>query len=375
MRILVLNYEFPPVGGGGGRASADLCKKLSDRGHEVRVLTARTPGMPHSEMRDGYEIRRVWTGRRSKFRASFMAMAGYVIGGLVPGWRMVRAWHPDVMHVHFAVPTGALGYALHKVGRLPYVLTAHLGDVPGGVPDKTDLWFRVVEPLTPPIWRSASHIVAVSEYTKSLAETRYEVEIEVIPNGIELLDANPVQPVHDPPRLVFAGRFQPQKNLSFLIDALREVRDLSWECALVGDGPQRTALEEQVDRLGLSDRVRFSGWVAPEDAQDRLAESDLLVMPSLSEGLPVVSVQALANGVAVAASAAGGLAEVVEDGVNGVCCPVGDFNCYVKGLRYCLEDPDRLTEMKRASRERAARYDLRRVADEYETIFGEMLSG
>lgn len=374
MRIFVLNYEFPPVGGGGGRASADLCKVLSRRGHEVQVLTARTPGLPAHEKVDGYQVRRVRSGRRSRFKASFPAMAGYILGGWIPGLRLVRAWQPDLMHVHFAVPTGALAYGLHRFTGVPYVLTAHLGDVPGAVPEKTSRWFRFVEPFTPPIWAGASAVAAVSEYTKELAHARYDVDIEVVPNGIEMGKLKAPQGAHSPPRLVFAGRFQPQKNLHFLLETLAELRDLAWECKLIGDGPERKSLERAAREFDLADRITFTGWVEPERAEAELAESDLLVMPSRSEGLPVVAVQALAHGVAIAASQSGGLAELVEDGRNGISCPVGDRSCFVEGLRRCLQDRERLAAMKRASRELAAPYDLERVADRYLQIFERVLA-
>lgn len=373
MRVLVLNYEFPPVGGGGGRASADLCRGLAAVGHEVRVVTTRVPGLPPREQRDGYRVNRLWTGRRSRFQASFSVMASYVACGFLPGLLQARRWKPDLIHAHFGVPTGALAFAISRLSRRPYVLTAHLGDVPGGVPEKTDLWFRFVDPMTPPIWRGACRVVAVSNHTKRLVQDRYQVSSIVIPNGIELEDLEP-EPAHDPPRLIFAGRFQPQKNLPFLLEALSQIRDLPWQLQMVGDGPQRELLERKVGRLGLAERVRFNGWVATEEVQRHLRASDLLVMPSVSEGLPVVAVQALAHGVAVAASEAGGLAEVVNDGVNGARCPVDDFECYVAALRRCLEDRGRLTAMKAASLVEAERYDIRRVTRAYERVFQQAVA-
>ncbi len=365
MRILVLNYEFPPVGGGGGQASADLCAALAARRHELRVLTSRIPGLPSREERDGYVVRRVFTGRRSSFRASFLAMAGYIVGALPAALQEIRSWRPQVLHAHFAVPTGALAFALSRLTGVPYLLTAHLGDVPGGVPEKTWRWFRAVYPLTPPIWRAAAAVVAVSEYTRGLALKHYSVPIEVIPNGVRLPEEG-AGSVGDPPRLIFAGRFQPQKNLLFLAEALGRVADLPWRCTMFGDGPTRPAVEARLRELGLADRVAMPGWVSGESVWQALGESDLLVMPSRSEGLPVVGVHALARGVAIAATRAGGLAELVEDRVNGRVCDVGDQDGYAAALRWCLEDRDRLGALKRGSRELAARYDIRRVAQAYE---------
>src|SRR5574339_893356 len=168
MRILVLVHEFPPVGGGGGRVAEDICGKLAKRGHEVRVLTTHIKGLPYEEERNGFRITRFRSLRMEPYRASFLSMAVYVLAGLWVGLRLIGSFKPDMIHAHFAVPAGALAWILSRLTRIPYVLTAHLGDVPGGVPEKTDHWFRWVLPFTYPIWKRARRAVSVSEYTRQL---------------------------------------------------------------------------------------------------------------------------------------------------------------------------------------------------------------
>jgi glycosyltransferase involved in cell wall biosynthesis len=372
MKILVLNYEFPPVGGGGGKACADLCKALAARGHELRVLTTMVPGLAGREKVDGYNVRRIITGRRSLFRASFFSMAGYIVAGFLPGLQLLRRWKPDVIHAHFAVPTGVLAYLLSRLSGVPYILTAHLGDVPGGVPQKTDRWFRLVYPLTPPIWRRASKVVAVSSYTRDIALKHYSVPIQVIPNGVFLSEKlSQARPRGDPPRLIFAGRFQPQKNLPFLVEVLSRVVDLAWQCVLIGDGPSRPMVEATIHELGLSERIRLEGWVSEEQVLNWLGESDVLVMPSLSEGLPVIGIQALAQGLVIIANRTGGLVDLVDEGVNGKLCDVNDGECFESSLRWCLQDQSRLQRMKEASFSMASRYDINNAAGEYEDVFAE----
>ena len=130
-------------------------------------------------------------------------------------------------------------------------------------------------------------------------------------------------------------------------------------------------LEEKINQLGLVGRVHLTGWIHTEEVWQALSESDLLVMPSLSEGLPVVGVHALAHGLAIVANQAGGLSDLVEDGGNGRLCPVGDEACFINALRLTLEDLDRLLEFRRASLARAQRYNIEHVADAYEQIFTE----
>ena len=138
MKILVVNYEYPPVGGGGGRVAAQIAGELARRGHEVRVQTSRTGGLPRQEMVAGVDIRRSFSFRRKPDTCSVLEMAGYMVSNTWPVLGTARTWRPDVMHVHFAVPAGPVAWVAHQLTGVPYVLTAHLGDVPGGTPEQTD---------------------------------------------------------------------------------------------------------------------------------------------------------------------------------------------------------------------------------------------
>jgi len=370
MRILVLSYEYPPVGGGGGRAAQDLCQELAKRGYELRVLTAHLKGLPRQETLQGVQIRRVPSLRRLAYKAGLLPMSGYVIAGLWAGLRLTREWRPDLIHVHFAVPSGALAWALHRRRHIPYVLTAHLGDVPGGVPEKTDRWFRWIYPFTPPIWKDAARVAAVSEHTRQLAQTHYPVEIQVIPNGVDLTSLNPgtIQP-GSPPQIVFVGRFMPQKNPLQVIRTLATIKDLSWQCRMIGDGPLRNEVERTIADYGLQERIQLTGWITPEQVVAHYRGSDILFMPSLSEGLPVTGVQAMAMGLAILASRVGGWVDLVTDGSNGYLVVAGEEEKYTTFLRSLLGDPHLLLQLRLESRQKAKQFDLAAIADQYSALY------
>jgi glycosyltransferase involved in cell wall biosynthesis len=376
MKILVLIHEFPPVGGGGGRAAQDICSGLARRGHSVTVLTAHLRGLPRREVVAGVRILRLPSLRREAFRAGLLPMGAYLLAGLGAGLRLIRRERPDLIHVHFAVPAGALAWLLARLTGLPYVLTVHLGDVPGGVPEKTGRWFRWVYPFTRPIWRNARRVIAVSEYTRRLARQHYPVEAEVIYNGVDL-DAVTVSPLEPEgtPRIVFAGRFVPQKDPLQIVRSLAELKGLDWQCVLIGDGPLRAQVAEEIHAQGLQERFTLTGWLTPEEVAAWLARSDVLFMPSRSEGLPVVGVQALASGLALVVSDIGGFVDIVEEGRNGFLIDRARPEGFSAALRRLLSDPDRLRECKRASRAKAAAFDLKGVVERYETIFQEVLHG
>lgn len=370
MRILVLTHEYPPVGGGGGRVAQDICRALVEQQHSVQVLTAHWGDLPSEEEDEGVIVRRIRSGRRWPYKAGFRAMMGYVAKGIWCGQNVIRQWKPDLMHVHFAVPAGAAAFILSRLTGIPYVLTVHLGDVPGGVPEKTGRWFRWIFPFTPPIWHNAAAVTAVSEYTRQLAIQHYSVPIQVIPNGVNLKDLNPGKiQIQTPPQIVFAGRFMAQKNPVGLVRILAQLRDLPWRCTILGDGPLRAEVEGEISNQGLLERFKLPGWVNPQEVIQTFRQCDILFMPSLSEGFPVVGVQALSMGLALVLSRVGGCVDLVNEGENGYLLKPDDYPGFSEALRCLISNPDQLQRYREASRRLASQYNLDAVVESYAQVF------
>lgn len=374
MRILTIIYEFPPIGGGGGRAAYDICKELASRGNEITVLTAHMKCLPYQTSEDGIRIVRISSLRQEPFRATFFTMLAYVLSGLWRGFRLIYMYHPDILHTHFAVPSGALAWALSVLTGIPYVLTAHLGDVPGGVPEKTGKWFRWLEPFTTPIWTRAKKVVAVSEFTRHLALKHYPVQVQVIPNGVDVLRLVPASvTLEHPPQIVFAGRFVYQKNTLAIIKILSTLKDLDWNCSMLGDGPMFDEVKKEIKKQGLENRFTLHGWVTPQDVLDQFSQSDILFMPSFSEGLPVVGVQALAKGLAIVSSRIGGFLDLVEHEKNGFLIDVHDHAAFSQALRELISSPSTLLQFRHASIEKSREFDIQKIADKYQMIFQTVL--
>ena len=376
MRILTLIYEFPPIGGGGGRAAYDICKGLAACGHQVTVLTAHMQGLPFKEFKDGIRLVRISSLRRDAFGASFSTMLAYILAGVWAGLRLIRLDRPDIIHTHFAVPSGALAWALSILTGIPYILTAHLGDVPGGVPEKTGKWFRWVEPFTRPIWKRARKVIAVSEHTRQLALKHYPVSVMVIHNGADVQHLSPPKiKVNIPPRLVFAGRFVPQKNPLVIIQTLSRLKDLDWHCSLLGDGPMLEDVKREIEETGMGERFHLPGWVTPEIVLEHFLQSDILFMPSLSEGLPVVGVQALATGLAIVASDIGGFLDLVDNQKNGFLVDAHDIPAFSNALRGIISNPETLLRFRQASVEKSRQFDLQKIVEQYQSILHDALDG
>ena len=374
MKILVLIHEFPPIGGGGGPIARDLSLQWVKAGHQVRVVTARFGDLPHTEKIDGLEVIRLDCGRTESFRAKMKAMIGYVAAASKYCCFDCKDFQPDLIHVHFAVPGGPAAMAASKKMRVPYVITAHLGDIPGASPEKTKKWFRYIQPLTPPIWKNAARVVAVSKFSREMALKSYNVPIDVIPNGIDYSKIkNDVLIEHEVSEIVFAGRFVPQKNLSQFVKVLGTVKDLNWHATLIGDGQDREALEAQVRGSGLTERITFAGWKTPEEVIETFHHSDILFMPSLTEGLPVTGIQGMASGLALLLSNAGGNPEIIHEGENGFVHAPSDTEGFSRDLRKLLTEPDTLMKMRRFSLKQAAEFDIKKTAEDYLKVFREIL--
>lgn len=367
MKILVIIYEFPPIGGGGGRAAYDVCIELAKRGYQITVITAHMQGLTHEENTNGIKIIRIPSLRKEAFRASFVTMLAYVICGIWVGIRYIYKNRPNIIHSHFAVPSGALAWVLSLLTNIPYILTAHLGDVPGGVPEKTDKWFRWLKPFTHIIWKHAKAVVAVSVHTRSLALQHYPVKIQVIPNGVGILQKT-LNQINTPVQIVFAGRMVYQKNPLMIVQALTQLKNVDWHCSMLGDGPLFDAVKKEIEKYNLQTHFTLFGWVMPEDVLKQFSKSDILFMPSLSEGLPVTGVQALANGLAFVVSDIGGFADLVDENQNGFLIDTQNTSGYVQALQKLISQPQTLLKFRKASLVKAKQFDIVHVVNQYEDI-------
>ena len=369
MKILTLCYEYPPLGGGAGRAAKSIAEGLAARGHDVRFQTGGMPHLPKFERIGGVDIYRTHSFRKREEACSVFEMGLFVLTSFLPTLRHLRTWKPDVIHAHLAVPTGALAFAVSRITGIPYAITAHLGDVPGAVPEQTDHLFARLGPFIRPIWKNAARISAVSEFVRQLAERAYAREITTIFNPIDLTSCptSPIQ-VGNPVRLISVGRFNPQKNFPFLIETLATLADLGWYLTIVGDGAEMETVRTAVARHGLEKRVSLPGWRDAAEVESLLASADIFLMPSTVEGLSVAAIEALKHGLALIGSDIGGLLDVIDEGVNGLRFPVNDRTRFAECLRTSLGNPDTILRMKTASREKVRQFDLTKIAAQYEQL-------
>ena len=368
MRILLINSEYPPIGGGAGSASAHLSKKLSDLGQEVTLLTSGYNRLPLMDVQDGVSIRRIKTLRRRLDRSNAFEQAVFLITGSINALYLVKNWRPDVIIAFFGMPCGAISWIVKSFTGIPYIVSLRGGDVPGFRPYDFAFYHRVMGPLLHHIWYHAGAVVANSQGLLELAEAfDKQVEIQVIPNGVDIhLYSYPVNRKWVPAKMLFVGRLVYQKGLDLLIRALGELTDLPWQLCLVGDGPHRPALENLAADLGIANRIEFKGWVGKDVVNQIYQDSNLFVFPSRHEGMPNAVLEAMASGLPVIASNIAGNEELVVHGKTGFLVPPENTAALVKAIKNLISDSERMMKFGAESRTRVKqKYTWENAANQY----------
>ncbi|EFL52525.1 glycosyl transferase group 1 [Solidesulfovibrio fructosivorans JJ]] len=370
LRLLLLNYEYPPLGGGAGNATANMARELAALGHVVRVVTAAYGDLPKREVVDGYEVWRLPALRRHADHCSPLEMLSFTASAMLALPAMAREFRPDACVAFFGIPCGPAAWALRVLRGVPYIVSLRGGDVPGFQPYDLAAYHKLTGPFIRFLWKRAAHVVANSRGLADLArKSAGQIPIRMIPNGVDAARFCPDAAAtrEGPVRLLFVGRLVRQKGLDVLLDALARLPESAcFEATIVGDGPLRGELADRTARLGLKDRVRFAGWVSRADMPDELRRADAFVFPSRDEGMPNAVLEAMASGLAVAATRIAGNEELVLDGETGFLVPPDDAASLAGVLVKLVADRTLCSRLGRAGRERAEReYSWRVVAGAY----------
>ncbi|MBY6266403.1 glycosyltransferase family 4 protein (plasmid) [Azospirillum sp. 412522] len=385
-RLLLINYEFPPLGGGAANATANTARELAALGVEVRVLTSAFAGLPKREVRDGYTIHRIATLRRARDRSSVVEMLAFLMMSLVEAPRLALGWRPNATIAYFGLPCGPAAWLVGRFTGTPYLISLRGGDVPGFLYDGISLYHRVAGPVIGWLWRRASAVVANSEGLAELAR-RFapDVDVSIVPNGVDadlFRPAKRAEPAESGRAvLLFVGRVVRQKGLDLVLQALPAL-PAGVTLRVVGDGPARPALEAQAQALGIADRVSFLGWLGRDDLPSAYAGADLFVFPSRDEGMPNAVLEAMAAGLPVMGTLIAGNRDLIVDGETGLMVEADDAAGLCRGLERLVKDPELRMRMGAQGRRRVLEhFSWRAVASAYRDLAlgtaptGAILSG
>ena len=377
MRILMLNYEFPPIGGGGANANHYILKQFADdEDLSIDLVTSSKDGADRTDsFASNITLHRLnvrkkalhyWT--QPEVLRWLWRARGYVKKSL-------DLSSYDVCHAIFGFPSGMIAYLIRK--RLPYIISLRGSDVPG-FNQRFSAQYVVLKPIFRRIWRKAAAVIANSEGLRDLALQTDDVPIGVIPNGVDTEEFAPAEIFASPgPRLICVSRLIERKGIDFLIRAMPAVIENHPQATLsiFGEGNIKEELEDLVRTLGLADSVTLPGRVAHDELPARYADADVFVLPSKNEGMSNTVLEAVASGLPVVGTTVGGNNVLVEEGQNGFLVEPERADVLADAILKIAADADGARAMGRRSREIAETMSWGSVAAAYSELYRRHAGG
>ena len=364
MRILFCNYEYPPLGGGGGVVNALLAEELATR-HDVVVLTSRGPGLAAESVYNGVRVVRLPVlFRRQRSVANLASMLAYVTVGTTLGRRRLRDKAFDVINTHFVLPSGPVGNALARATQLPNVLSLHGGDLYDPSKWTSPHRHAALRGCVRSLLRRADRLVVQSRDTLANLRRFYDPELNAarIPLGIVRppagMAARAQYGFHDQDvLLITVGRLVARKTIDQLIACLAGLSRPNVHLLVVGDGPQQASLQQHAAQRGVQTRVHFLGHVEETEKFRLLRMADIFVSASQHEGFGLCFLEAMACGLPILSYDRGGQTDFLQTGLTGAVVPLNDLAELERWCDLLVRDA--------GMRERTGNYNMHLVENYY----------
>jgi L-malate glycosyltransferase len=372
MRIGIVCY---PTFGGSGVLATELGKALADKGHLVHFITYQQP-VRLSEFNANifYHEVRVPTYPLFDYPPYETALASTMVDVIVNN-------QIDLLHVHYAIPHASAAYMTKKIletqGKsIPVITTLHGTDITLVGRDKT---------FAPVVSFSINQSDAITAVSHNLREEtrkifRIEKDIEVIQNFVDVrrfnkkpIDAfRKVIAPHNEKIIIHASNFRRIKRVDDVVKIFEKVhKSVPSKLLFVGDGPERNTAESMSRDLHIGDDIRFVG--KQEQMEEILAIGDLFILTSEYESFGLAALEAMAAGVPVISTNAGGLPEINENGVTGFMSSVGDVDDMSFHAIELLKNPEMLAQFKASAYAQAQKFDIQNIVPKYEKLYGKFL--
>jgi glycosyltransferase involved in cell wall biosynthesis len=375
MNLLMLNYEFPPIGGGAANAHLCLLKQYADNTDlRVDVLTsAQTLGFFEERFCENITIFRVGVHKKNLHFWRKAEVLEWLAKAQLHYRKLLRKNDYDLVHAFFGFPAGWLCYRSAK--KLPYIISLRGSDVPGEHA-RLKLYYKLLGPwVFKPIWRNAAALVACSEGLKKRALSFLaSVVIDVIPNGVDLDRFHPPETTNSqdrlsnrsvPLKLLTVGRLSVTKRVEMLVDAARILHEdgCNVRLTIVGGGAFEQELKQLVLERNLSDIVEMTGRVESEQMPQVYRQNDVFVSASMQEGMSNAMLEAMASGLPIVTTRCEGVEELIAD--NGIVTEGAEPDQIAQAIKTLADAPSARKRVSVAARERAEKFSWKSVAERY----------
>jgi len=380
MRILFCNFEYPPLGGGGGVITALLAQELA-KYHEVTVLTSGGLSLPPESIENGVKVVRVPVFfRKQEAVADLLSMLAFIPMGIKAGKKLLKTNQYDIINTHFVLPTGPVGDVLARFGRIPNILTLHGGDL--YEPSKFTSPHRH---LLLRVWirrllRRADVVIGQSSNTLGNMHHFYTPEIEGvrIPLAIQRPNVDAASRrrygfEENEILLVTVGRLVARKAIDQLISMMEDLRKEKIHLLIIGTGPQERILKDMCAKKKLESRVIFMGKVEESEKFQILKMCDLYVSTSQHEGFGIVFLEAMASGLPVVCYDHGGQTDFLQDQETGYLVPLNNIDLFKNRCLLLIREPELRKTIGENNKHRVEEFYIDRCASKYESVFSKVL--
>ena len=383
MRVILLNYEFPPIGGGAGKASLCLLNEFAGNQElEIDVLTSKPePGLTVEKLADNITIYKVGIHKKNLHHWRKTEVIEWLFKAYFQYRKMLKNNNYDLAHAFFGFPTGL--FCRLSAARLPYIISLRGSDVPG-YNVRLSIDYKLLARLFSSIWHKASAVIANSKGLSDLA-SRFtpDIPIGVIVNGVCPSRFSPPDcKTHSGTlSLLTVCRLTARKRIDRLIEAvsLAVADGIDIRLNIAGHGQLLGQLKAFAAEANLTDRVNFLGYVNPSDMPEIYRDNDIFLMSSAHEGMSNAMLEAMASALPVITTRCEGVEELIAD--NGIIVEESSPRLIADAIICLYQDKEKLARMGRAAVNRAGEFTWKdaaeRYLDEYKKVIGErdMLDG
>jgi len=361
MKISIFVKKFPPRGLAGAEIAAyNIAKYFTKKGHEVHVMTTLYKDSKKETIEEGFFVH--------SFKWSKIKFFGGFFYWLNAFWKLKKI-KPSIIHFQ-TIDYELFTIFLMKIQNIPYVLWAQGSDV----------YFqsKFKKFISKIVLKNADAVIALTEDMKNQLKNIYNREILILPNGIDLskFEYLPKDNFYskfgfekDTKIILYVGTFRPIKGLKYLIEAMKILGDKQKRLVIIGHGKEKDDLESLVKNLGLENCVTFIGKTPNQEVFRYMASSDVFVLPSLSEGFPIVILEAMASGLPIIATKVRGLPEILKDGQNGFLVEPRNPEQIAEKALLLLNDEELRKRISNNNLEEVKKYDWKIVIDKLENVY------
>jgi len=370
MRILMLNYEFPPLGGGAGNATFYLLKELAKCDNlKIDLITSSVGKHKEKQFAKNIKIYYLDIGKSDKslHTQNFKDLLKYSWKSREFAKHLISENNYNLIHSFFGIPCGYIAMNL----RLPYIISLRGSDTPFYSRKYFLLDKLIFKKLSKKIWKNSRAVIANSEDLKNLAlNSAPDQKIGIIYNGVDTKEFRPSNKTNQKFTVISTSRLIKRKGIEYLIDAFIRFNDKynNSKLLLIGDGDLKKELKERVRKADIQNKIDFLGLVNHFEIAAYYQQSDVFVLPSLNEGMSNSLLEAMASGLAIVATNTGGVKNLVNS-ANGVIIEKQNSNDIFNTLERLYLDNNLLRSMKVNSRKRAEEMSWEKVAGEYYQLY------